>query len=60
LPEALWKLIEQEMDITLQVGTMIAGGTPRGQIASLLGISGVEYKMALQRLEMIAWQWRNE
>lgn len=57
---ALWKLIDAEMEITLQVGTMIAGGTPRGQIAGLLGITGVEYKMALQRLEAVAWQWRQE
>jgi hypothetical protein len=53
-------LVAYEMEITVQVGVMLAAGVSQSQILHSLGIDGSEFKMCKRRLQQVASNWINE
>lgn len=54
LYRALYRGISHEIDITLQVATLLADDWRAFEIRERLGISDVEYKMCIERLQHAA------
>lgn len=50
-------LVAYEMEITVQVGVMVAAGISQTQICHALGIDPTDFKMSKRRLQQVAKSW---
>jgi hypothetical protein len=51
--------VEAEMELTVQVAVMTAAKCNRTQIIHTLGCTETDVKMAMQRLQGVAAQWKD-
>lgn len=51
--------VEAEMELTVQVAVMTAAKCNRTQIIRTLGCTETDVKMAMQRLQGVAEQWKD-